>query len=486
MNFIKSFNLLGVEAQQIPCITGEGVPTTATEGAIGCFYMDTTSGEVYKCTNVANGIYTWVLFEGANKEGEITSLMTVPRATFKQIRAYDKEKNAFVYFEEIYTYCHSDDKHGCGVMFGLEQHKSNSTEQSIYKSVDGGETWELFGTFPIDATNGVWYFNLFIDVKRNIIIMLKTTNGHTRSNNQLCTFVHNGTAWYHSTTKELGNRIWLENSTNIDVCTTADWSKRVIIFGEYQTTTDGSTSSLWRSTDGGLNWTNVLEITANSTGADGKVINGDIRHWHTVQADPYTKHWWATSGDTDKQCKMYRSTDDGLTWELMFSGSQRERTCRLIFEEDCIYYGMDSTNNADENSIKIVKIDRAKLETDRENCREDVATVNNAYSVYSLTRTYNPDGFIVWSMQEGGASFIKDTYVLQFYDYVTKKLYPIAYFDISNIPQKETKFIGFHGAQKRQDYFSGNIIAKPNPSLQQEKYNNFTSLSTCVKVNLSF
>lgn len=59
MNYVKSFNLLGVEAQQIPCITGEGAPTTSTEGAVGCLYMDTTNGDIYKCTVVDGEKYTW-------------------------------------------------------------------------------------------------------------------------------------------------------------------------------------------------------------------------------------------------------------------------------------------------------------------------------------------------------------------------------------------------------------------------------------------
>lgn len=51
MNFVKNLNLLNVEAKEIPCITGKGAPAETTEGAIGCFYMDTDTGLVYKCVN---------------------------------------------------------------------------------------------------------------------------------------------------------------------------------------------------------------------------------------------------------------------------------------------------------------------------------------------------------------------------------------------------------------------------------------------------
>lgn len=64
MNYVENFNFYGVDAKEIPCIKGEGAPTETTEGAVGCLYMDTLTGDMYKCTNVSDGIYTWVTFEG--------------------------------------------------------------------------------------------------------------------------------------------------------------------------------------------------------------------------------------------------------------------------------------------------------------------------------------------------------------------------------------------------------------------------------------
>lgn len=62
MNYVESLNLFGVEAMQIPCIPGKGAPTTATEGAVGCLYMDTATatGDLYKCTAILpDGGYKW-------------------------------------------------------------------------------------------------------------------------------------------------------------------------------------------------------------------------------------------------------------------------------------------------------------------------------------------------------------------------------------------------------------------------------------------
>lgn len=62
MNFVDSFNIGGVAASQIPCIKGSGAPNSATEGAVGCFYMDADSGNMYKCISAGNGVYTWLMF----------------------------------------------------------------------------------------------------------------------------------------------------------------------------------------------------------------------------------------------------------------------------------------------------------------------------------------------------------------------------------------------------------------------------------------
>lgn len=61
MNFVKTFNLLGIEAKQTSCIELHGAPTTATEGAVGLLGMDidSESHDLYKCVAVENGEYTW-------------------------------------------------------------------------------------------------------------------------------------------------------------------------------------------------------------------------------------------------------------------------------------------------------------------------------------------------------------------------------------------------------------------------------------------
>lgn len=61
MVYVKHFDILGIDTAQIPCVELQGVPNTATVGAVGLLGMDVTSEgrEIYVCTGVNGAIYTW-------------------------------------------------------------------------------------------------------------------------------------------------------------------------------------------------------------------------------------------------------------------------------------------------------------------------------------------------------------------------------------------------------------------------------------------
>lgn len=61
MVYVKHFDILGIDTAQIACIELQGVPTAATQGAVGVLGVDMTSGgyEVYICTKVEGAIHTW-------------------------------------------------------------------------------------------------------------------------------------------------------------------------------------------------------------------------------------------------------------------------------------------------------------------------------------------------------------------------------------------------------------------------------------------
>jgi hypothetical protein len=58
MNYVENFDILEKKVKQIPCITGQGAPSTV-DGAVGMLYIDTDSGLVYKCTSVSVDGFVW-------------------------------------------------------------------------------------------------------------------------------------------------------------------------------------------------------------------------------------------------------------------------------------------------------------------------------------------------------------------------------------------------------------------------------------------
>lgn len=78
MNYVKHFNINGVNTKQVTCIELQGVPNAATEGYVGVLGIDMSSPthEVYKCVAKNGSIYTWELLSagmsviGAKVTGE--------------------------------------------------------------------------------------------------------------------------------------------------------------------------------------------------------------------------------------------------------------------------------------------------------------------------------------------------------------------------------------------------------------------------------
>lgn len=93
MEYVKSFDILGADARQRPCLVEAGEPTASTVGTVGEFYMDSDTGAVYKCVAVSDDTYTWeamggaaqsapiMLIESADKENRI-SLRSLENGTY--------------------------------------------------------------------------------------------------------------------------------------------------------------------------------------------------------------------------------------------------------------------------------------------------------------------------------------------------------------------------------------------------------------------
>ena len=418
------------------------------------------------------------------------------------IKRLDSRTDDFRIFVDVYQ-AYDNGSKCVTAMYGLTEQPlysasiGTSNKQEVYKSVDGGNTWEKLGELgcftPADiSTLGSWYISLFVDATGENFYFLRTNDGLKGAQNTIVSGYFSGGTFYSIGSLEIGTRTWLSNTNNIDCSPSADWSNRVVMFGEYGTGLYDSdpTYRIWRTNNSGATWTPCLEIQGDS----GSLGTGEIRHFHCVQRDPYNAgHWWAAAGDENHQCKIFRTTDDGLNWEQIFplpgvAGTQQERTCSFAFDKNYVYYGMD-TPTVGKDNVKIFRIDKSKIGTTDENGnpidpREVVATVDSGYPVYCLTKCEYPEGFLVWTVFEKSTNNITNRHVVEFYDFVTQKLYPVAKFDTSDAMAAGYDYVGFTSASRYTDRFTGVSVVKPHFSMQQAKYG-YGSVSRHIKVQVT-
>ena len=67
--YVKRFNLFGIKARQIPCLTDRGKPTEDIALKIGLLYIDEDNGDMYKCVKGEEGL-VWDMIGTAQPNGD--------------------------------------------------------------------------------------------------------------------------------------------------------------------------------------------------------------------------------------------------------------------------------------------------------------------------------------------------------------------------------------------------------------------------------
>jgi len=111
---------------------------------------------------------------------------------------------------------------------------------------------------------------------------------------------------------------------------------------------------LHRSRDGGRSFEAVHEFKA-----------GEVCHYHFVQWDRYANCLWMGTGDTDKECLLYKSTDDGDNWKQIGGGSQLWRTVGLAFRPEALYWGTDAGWTTGKHPNHVMRLDRETGELEK-------------------------------------------------------------------------------------------------------------------------
>lgn len=343
-----------------------------------------------------------------------------------------------------------------GCLYGLEYPVNGRTGQNIFRSLDGGVSWTILGEIPAVISSNERIKKIYVEPNNETIYALKSANITATPNlHTVVSYSHSGGVLTQLGSLDIGSRYWHAASHNIDsklnIAVTAD----ITLFAEYSSD-DATILNVWRTANKGVSWTSIFSQTGNGG-------TGEIRHFHTLQVDPYTGHIWLGSGDLDAQSKIWKSTDDGDTWTLMASGSQETRTLGFIFESDRMYYGMDSPMSYAPS--KIFRMDK------NTGVRTKVADVADGHAVYSLTRTFFPEGFLVWTNYEYAAvngSKITDTNKVQFFDYLDNTLKTVANISLKGIPT--TQNAGFVEAARYQCKQTGVITVDTTANFSVTKY----------------
>ncbi|GEM_PF-1337282 len=128
-------------------------------------------------------------------------------------------------------------------------------------------------------------------------------------------------------------------------------NKSEVYFGEYFRNPSRTDVRIYKSRDHGKTWDVAYEFEAKNT-----------RHVHGIQKDPYTGRLWVTCGDLDHESFIAYTEDGFKTIHEVGRGSQKWRTCHLIFKQDYIYWGAD-TGSVEEAGV--YRLDRKTNSIDK-------------------------------------------------------------------------------------------------------------------------
>ena len=116
-----------------------------------------------------------------------------------------------------------------------------------------------------------------------------------------------------------------------------------IIFGEYGSNKMRYPVPIYKSDDLCESWEEINLFKQN-----------EIKHIHNLSYDKFSNSIWITTGDLDGECKIIQCDLSLNIREVHGDGSQIWRSCSLIYDENNIYWLMDSPNQ----TSFFIKMDR--------------------------------------------------------------------------------------------------------------------------------
>jgi hypothetical protein len=187
-------------------------------------------------------------------------------------------------------------------------------QNNLWRSTDDATSWQLAAT-----VSGYTLIDQVLELRSgSVLLEARDANGRhhlLRSDDGASSFAD---VFDFPTDEDriLGSQSWVETEQGVFVA-------------EYGGAR-GLSRALWRSTDDGRSW-----ATAFSTLG--------IRHFHSVQADPYAPgRLWVTAGDSGTEPRIGYSDDAAahITW-ITLGTYPLSRTVALMFTRDAVFWATD-------------------------------------------------------------------------------------------------------------------------------------------------
>lgn len=193
-----------------------------------------------------------------------------------------------------------------------------SAGRTIFKSTNGGKTWDEFLVIPVSLSTRIKISTrlgrrLFRQYVYHIIPVDK----------YITVFGFSSIFIFDAKTKQL-------ISTNVIVGSrplVVTHYKGDIYYGEYTSNVERHPIRIFRSTSDKKSFEEFYRFD-------------DIRHVHSIQHDPFSDKLFVATGDEDIECMIGYFEEKSLV--PIAQGSQQVRCIQLLFTEDYIYYATDA------------------------------------------------------------------------------------------------------------------------------------------------
>lgn len=198
-------------------------------------------------------------------------------------------------------------------------------------------------------------------------------------------------------------------------------SEMELVFGDYTSGTERVRHYIYKYGFKSNKLRTTLTFYTQQENDESQVVPF-ARHIHVLMKDPYTGDLYLGTGDTDRESNIYRSTDDGETFQLLGGGSQVWRTLSFIFTENSVFWNTDSHEPQYLTRIFRNQIVANRILNNNELVRFPL--INSA--LWSNQKIVTPDGKQMYIMNSSAEGALYDNWC-RTYGIIIRNEIPVAY-----------------------------------------------------------